>query len=206
MPGQRDGAVPVSRVGRPTDVNPTPVSGDSAESRGPRSSVERMTTNPNATPDDLATIQKIIAAAKIANLTTISSEGHLVSRPLAVQGTDDFDGTVWFFTQHPTDKTLEIERNNHVNASFSSGKGYLSIAGTASIVHDEAAIERLWNAEAGAWFPDGRDDTVALIKLDADTAEYWSTDDPKPIVLFKVAKAALTGGQPDIGDNKTVVL
>lgn len=164
-----------------------------------------MTTTPHATPDDLATIRKIIDAAKIASFTTVNSEGQLVSRPLAVQG-DEFDGALWFFTQHPSDKTLEIGRNNQVNASFSSGKGYLSVAGTAAIVQDESTIDKFWNTEAEAWFADGRDDTVALIRLDADTAEYWSTDDPKPVILFKVAKAAITGGQPDIGDNKTVTL
>jgi len=30
------------------------------------------------------------------------------------------------------------------------------------------------------------------------------TDSPAPVVLFKVAKAAVTGGQPDIGENRTV--
>ncbi|MDQ1597607.1 MAG: hypothetical protein QOI70_1031, partial [Microbacteriaceae bacterium] len=29
---------------------------------------------------------------------------------------------------------------------------------------------------------------------------------PKVVVLFKIAKAAVTGGQPDTGENKTIEL
>lgn len=158
-----------------------------------------------ATTEEIQKIAAIVKASKIALFTTTNAEGQLVSRPLAVQQVE-FDGDLWFFTQHPTDKTAEIARNNQVNAAFESGKGYLSIAGRASIVRDRAKIDQLWNKEAEAWFPDGKDDTVALLRVEADSAEYWSTDDPKPLILLKVAKAAVTGGQPDIGDNKTVTL
>ncbi len=158
-----------------------------------------------ATTEEIQKIAEIVKAAKIALLTTVNDHGQLVSRPLATQEVE-FDGDLWFFTQHPTDKTAEIARNNQVNAAFESGKGYLSVAGRASIVQDRAKIDELWNKEAEAWFPDGKDASVALIRIEADTAEYWSTDDPKPLILLKVAKAAVTGGQPDIGDNKTVTL
>ncbi|WP_165069988.1 pyridoxamine 5'-phosphate oxidase family protein [Marisediminicola senii] len=158
-----------------------------------------------ATTEELETVAKIIADAKIALLTTVTAEGQLVSRPLAVQG-DSFDGDLWFLTQDPSDKTTEIAGNDQVNVAFESSKGYLSIAGTASVVHDDAMIDALWTTQAEAWFPDGRNDTVALIKVHAETAEYWASNEPKPVVLFKVAKAAVTGGTPDIGENRTVVL
>lgn len=158
-----------------------------------------------ASTEDLATIAKIVKASEIALLTTTNAEGQLVSRPLATQEIE-FDGDLWFFTQHPTDKTAEIAANPQVNAAFESNKGYLSVAGTASLVHDRARIDELWSKTVEAWFPNGKDESVALIKVSADSAEYWSTDDPKPLILLKVAKAAVTGGQPDVGDNKTVQL
>ena len=158
-----------------------------------------------ATQEQLDTVAGLIAAAKFATLTTVTAEGRLVSRPLAVQDVE-FDGDLWFFTQDHTHKTEEIAANPQVNAALQSGKGYLSISGTASIVHDEAKIDELWSSSAEAWFPEGRDDSIALLRVHAETAEYWSTDDPKPVVLFKVAKAVVTGGQPDIGENATVEL
>lgn len=160
----------------------------------------------HATAEELETITKLVKASKIAVLTTVTASGSLVSRPLAVQEVE-FDGDLWFFSQDPSHKVDEIEANPQVNVSMESGKGYLSISGTASIVHDRAKTDELWNSRSEAWFPQGREDpTIALIKVHADTAEYWATDDPKAVILLKVAKAAVTGGQPDIGDNRTVQL
>ena len=159
-----------------------------------------------ASTDDISTVAELIKASRIALFTTVNSHGQLTSRPLAVQEVE-FDGDLWFFTQHPSDKTEEIAANPQVNVSLESGKGYISVAGTAELVHDEAKIDELWSTRVEAWFPQGREDpAIALIKVHADAAEYWSTDDPKPVIFFKVAKAALTGGQPDIGENKTVDL
>lgn len=161
---------------------------------------------PAADDAQLERVATLVKSARIGFLTTVNDAGQLVSRPLATQEVE-FDGDLWFFTQDPSDKTAEIRANGQVNAAFESGKGYLSIAGTATVVHDRAKIDELWSKSVEAWFPEGKDDdTVALIKVHAETAEYWSTDDPKPLVLLKVARAAVTGGTPDIGDNETVSL
>jgi len=159
-----------------------------------------------ATTEERAKVAELVKAAKIALFTTVNGHGQLVSRPLGVQEVE-FDGDLWFFTQHPTDKTAEIAAHPQVNVAFESGKGYVSIAGTAELVLDKAKAEELWSKSAEAWFPDGREDpTIALIKVHAETAEYWSMDHAKPVVLFKIAKAYVTGGQPDAGDNKVVEL
>jgi general stress protein 26 len=159
-----------------------------------------------ATKEDIDKVASLVKDAKIGLLTTQTAAGELVSRPLAMQEIE-FDGDLWFFTQHPSPKTDEIALNPQVNVAFDSGKGWVSIAGEATVEKDPAKIDDLWNARAAAWFPDGRDDpSVALIKVHAHTAEYWVSDEPKVVSLFKVAKAAVTGGQPDIGENKTIEL
>ncbi|NQX12938.1 pyridoxamine 5'-phosphate oxidase family protein [Microbacteriaceae bacterium VKM Ac-2855] len=157
-----------------------------------------------ATPADIEQIATLVKSAKIGMLTTVDAEGRLVSRPLGVQETD-FDGELWFFTQDPSPKVDDIRANPAVNVAFEAKKGYLSVAGSASIVHDRAKIDALWSTSAEAWFPEGKDDsTVALIKVVAESVELWTTDDSKPVVLLKVAAAAIRGGQPDIGENRTV--
>ena len=158
-----------------------------------------MTT---ATTEDLKKLAELAKAAKIGLLTTETAEGRLVSRPLAMQEIE-FDGDLWFFTQHPSSKTDDIAHNPQVNVAFDSGKGWVSIAGIATVVRDPGKIDELWNVSASAWFPEGRDDpTLALIRVSGESAEYWSNDDPKVVALFKIARAAITGGQPDIGENK----
>lgn len=159
-----------------------------------------------ATQEELDNISKVLAKARIATLTTVASDGALHSRPLALQERE-FDGDLWFFTPKPTEKTDEIAQNPHVNVAVHGGDGYLSIAGTASIVTDEAKIDELWGPSAEAWFEKGREDPrIALVKVSADSAEYWVNNDPKIVTLFKVAKATTQKKSPDVGENEAVEL
>ena len=155
---------------------------------------------------ELETIRSIIDAAKVAVLTTTSAGGELHSRPLAVLD-DVFEGSVWFFTQDPSPKSDDIAVNPEVNVAYADGKGYLSIAGTATIEHNPTRIDQLWNPMVEAWFENGKDDpTVALLRVDGRTAEYWSVDKPGVVRAFEIAKALVTKTKPDVGENRTVAL
>ena len=162
-----------------------------------------MTT---ASTEQRKEIGKLVTAARIGLLTTVDADGRLLSRPLATVDVE-FDGDVWFFVSDDSHKAAQIARNNQVNVAFESGKGYLSIAGRAEIVHDRAKIDEYWNPAAEAWFEGGKEDpNVSLLKVTADSAEYWSNTDPKPVVLLKYAAAVVTGKRPDTGDNESVEL
>lgn len=159
-----------------------------------------------ATNDEIEQLQALIGKARIGIITTVNEEGHLVSRPMAVKERE-FDGDLWFFTEDPSHKTDEIRSNPQVNVALESGKGWVSIAGEAEVVKDAAKIDELWDTGAQAWFEQGRSDPkVALLKVTAHTAEYWASDDPKPLVLLKYAKAAVTGGRPTLGEARIVDL
>ena len=152
-----------------------------------------------------ATIHELIKGARIAMLTTVSTEGQLVSRPMANQQAE-FDGDVWFFAEADSPKIADIEADSRVNVAFSEGS-FVSLAGTASIVRDVAKKRELWDANAAAWFgdKDPEDPTVVLIRVDGDTAEYWDTPS-RPATLVKVVKAKLTGTRPDAGETGLVEL
>jgi general stress protein 26 len=159
-----------------------------------------------ATKDEIEQLGSLIAKARIGIITTVNGDGHLVSRPMAVKERE-FDGDLWFFTEDPSHKTEEVRANPQVNVALESGRGWVSLAGEASVVKDAAKIDELWDTGAEAWFTEGREDPkVALLKVTAHSAEYWATDDPKPLVLLKYAKAAVTGGRPDVGEARTVDL
>ena len=158
------------------------------------------------TDSDVDIIRTIISGTRTATVTTVSASGELHSRPLAVLDTP-FEGSLWFFTAHPSPKTDDIAAEPQVNVALSDGKSYLSIAGTATVDHDQTRIDQLWNPFVEAWFEGGKDDpTVALLRVDASSAEYWSIDKPGIVRAFEVAKALITKQQPDVGDNKTVSL
>jgi general stress protein 26 len=159
-----------------------------------------------ASKEELDHLATLIGKARIGIITTVNEEGHLVSRPMAVKERE-FDGDLWFFTEDPSHKTAEVRANPEVNVALESGKGWVSLAGTAEVVKDAAKIDELWDTGAEAWFSEGRSDPkVALLKVTAHTAELWATDEAKPLVLFKYAKAAVTGGRPNVGHSETVDL
>ena len=159
-----------------------------------------------ATTDEIERLRVLIDKSRIGIITTIDADGHLVSRPMALKERE-FDGDLWFFTEDPSHKTTEVREHPQVNVSLQSGKGWVSLSGEAQVVHDAAKIDELWDTGAEAWFTDGRNDPkVALLRVVAHTAEYWSSDEPKPLVLFKYAKAAVTGGRPNVGEARTVDL
>jgi len=156
--------------------------------------------------DDFETIRTIVSGTKIAVLTTRASSGELHSRPLAVLDYP-FEGTLWFFTQDPSPKTDDVANDPQVNVSFSDGKSYLSIAGSASVERNQTRIDQLWNPMVEAWFDNGREDpTVALLRVDATSAEFWAIDKPGVVRAFEIAKAIVTKTTPDVGENRTVSL
>jgi len=158
------------------------------------------------TTSEFDQVGDLVSKARFAFVTTSTADGRLLSRPLAIQERD-FDGDLYFFTEDPSSKTEQVAQDGHVNVSLQSGDAYLSIAGTASVTRDQTLIDELWNPYAEAWFEQGRNDpAVALLKVHADSAEYWTVDSPKPVALIKYAKAIVTGEQPDVATNKAVDL
>ncbi|MGF7217564.1 general stress protein 26 [Spirosoma lacussanchae] len=165
-----------------------------------------METKPQKN-DQLEKVRKMVGDIRIAMMTTVDEEGHLQSRPMAVLQMDE-DGTLWFFTQKTSPKVDQIEQHDRqVNIAFAnvSDADYVSISGTAEEFHDQAKIDELWNPQAKAWFPNGKDDpNLTLLKVHTRMAEYWDSNDSTMVRLFQQATAALTGTTPKMGENEKV--
>ena len=155
------------------------------------------------------TLKGLVKDARIGMLTTMTVDGRHVSRPMAVQDVE-FDGDLWFFTYSDSDLVEQVRANPQVNVSFSDAKqhAWVSLAGSAEQLTDRAKAEELWNPMLKAWFPDGLETpNLTLVKVHADTAEYWeSAHSSRVVTLLGYAKAAVTGKTPDAGENETVQL
>lgn len=159
--------------------------------------------------NDREKVTELIGRAQSAMLTTMTSDGDHVSRPMAVQETE-FDGDLWFFAYDDSAKARQIHANPHVNVSFSNDKKseWTSVAGTAELVHDQDKAAQLWAKPLETWFPDGLETSgLALIKVHADTAEYWdgATSMAKQVLGMK---RAIQRDDPDEFpvENRTVDL
>lgn len=165
-----------------------------------------METKPQANKS-LEKVRDMIEDIRIAMMTTVDEHNNLVSRPMAALQVDE-DGSIWFFTQRSSPKVDQIEQHDRqVNLSFAdvSNADYVSASGTAKEVYDKAKIDELWNPQAKAWFPNGKEDPeLTLLKVHIDMAEYWSASDSQMVRFFQQATAAITGNPPKMGENEKV--
>ena len=126
------------------------------------------------TPETLEVLKNIIRKADVAMLVTINSDNRIVARPMQIQD-EEFDGNLWFITRSDTEKYEEIKSNDHVNVVIAE-KSYASISGTAEIVHDLEKKKQFWSKAYDALLDlEYTDPRVILIKVKAETAEYWET-------------------------------
>jgi general stress protein 26 len=154
-------------------------------------------------------VAELVERAEIGMLTTMTAEGDHVSRPMALQEAE-FDGDLWFFAYADSSKVAEINTHPGVNVSFSNSQQseWTSMTGTAKVVRDRVKAEELWSAPLKAWFEDGLDTPgLVLIKVQAQSAEYWEAPSSKVVRLIGLARAAATGDSDKFpSDNQTVEL
>jgi general stress protein 26 len=154
-------------------------------------------------------VKAMVADAKICMVTTMTSDGRHVSRPMALQDVE-FDGDLWFFAYANSDLVEQIAIHPQVNVAFSDGKhnNWISLSGAAERTDDRAKAQELWSPLLKAWFPDGLETPeLTLVKVHAESAEYWeAAHSSKVVTLLGYAKAAATGKTPDAGENETVRL
>lgn len=157
----------------------------------------------DADADGIATVHELIKGQRTAMLTTHHADGSIVTRPMACQEAE-FDGSLWFFAFSDSQKVAHIQADPRVNVAFTQEGAWVSLTGTAEVVHDEAKARELWNPFAKAWFQcEPEDPKVALIRVDSTAAEYWDAPG-KPAQLISTLNAVVTGSRPDDGGNATV--
>ncbi len=150
-------------------------------------------------------VHDLISSTRIAMLTSIDPDGRLVSKPMATQEVE-FDGDVWFVAERDSHKARNIEARPQVNVAYSGKGSWVSLSGRASIVDDRAKLEEFWSAFTDAWMEGGPDNpNNILIRVEADSAEYWDTPGGKVVQVANLVKAKLTGERYE-GDNERVDL
>ena len=166
-----------------------------------------------STTKKLDDLYSLIDGIEIAMFTTRRADGQLVSRPMATQervtGAD-----LWFVTDISSHKLDELENDPHVNLAYYNVKSreWVSVAGTAFITQDRNLIRELYKPDWKVWFGDeggdrdgsANDPRLALVLVEAQSVEYLIATKPRPVVLFEVVKALITGTPPNVGAQRTV--
>lgn len=130
----------------------------------------------------IQTVHELIKDIDTAMLTTISDDG-LVSRPMKTQDIE-FDGDLWFLTKKDTGKFHELLQHQHVNVAYVD-ESFVSIRGTAELVDDRERLKQLWNPMYEQLLETNVEDpNLVLIKVNAETAEYWDSGNKFKMVKF----------------------
>lgn len=159
-------------------------------------------------PEAFAKLQAFVRDIDIAMVTTVTPEGTLHSRPMMTREFTD-DGEIWFFTADDSGKVADIAAEHGVNLSYADPKKqhYVSVTGSASIVHDSAKAKSLWDPKVRTWFPRGIEDPhLALLRVRIEYAEYWDSPTSRMVRLFGSAKSAGAGHAPDAGEDTKVAV
>lgn len=147
----------------------------------------------------LARVAELVEDIDITMLTTIDEDGHLVSRPMSTRQMDDA-GDIWFFTAEDTEKVEEARRHHDVGLAYCDAKGmrYVSVAGTAEVVHDHAKMEELYSPSLDIWFADGLETPgIALLRVTPRVTEFWEPAKGKLAMAAGALKALVTRDTPD---------
>ena len=156
------------------------------------------------------TLWKLIKDIRFGMLTHRSATGQLHAHPLTTQNKDiDEHSELYFFIPHDGELAQRLKAEAQTNVTYANPEkdSYVSLPGTAGFIEDKARKEALWSPAAKAWFPQGIDDpNLALLVIRIQHAEYWDVKESKMTQLFKMAKAAVTGNPPNMGEHRELSL
>jgi general stress protein 26 len=107
-------------------------------------------------PDDPRDLATLLAAYRVALLTTRGADGHLRCRPMAmrqrVRGEE-----IWFATSASSKKCRDLEGDPRCALALFDAKDgtTLSIAGRGEVLRDRNLALALWDPSWTRWFPGG---------------------------------------------------
>ncbi len=175
--------------------------------------VAKNTDDSVPTEKKLDDLYELIDGIEVAMLTTRRADGQLVSRPMQTQErTIGLD--LWFMTNVETHKLDDLMSDPHVNLAYYKDRSreWVSVSGLAMVSTDRDLVRELYKPDWKAWLGDeggdldgsANDPRIALILVDAESVTYMKVTKPKPVVLFEVARAMVTGSPPKVGSIRNV--
>ena len=114
---------------------------------------------------------------------------------------------LWFITAKGTD-AVDAAETGPTDCGYilsDSGKGlYAHITGSLTVSYDKAKLDELWNPIAATWFDEGKEDPdLRLLCFRIAKGEVWLAPASGVVFMFNIARAKLTGSDPDMGSHFT---
>mgnify|MGYP000005465270 FL=1 len=127
-------------------------------------------------------------------------------QPMIANGARE-ENSIWFYTNRKTELAQAALKggNTHLAMIDRDSGYYACVEGHLQVVHSESHIKRFWSAVASAWFPDGKaDNDLTMLKFTPKTAEIWAGPGSAVKFGWEIARANISGDEPDVGVHTEV--
>ena len=156
-----------------------------------------------SSPEHKQKVWNLIKNIKTGMLTTLHGS-ELRSRPMVLVQ-DEYDGTIWFYTDLESEKVLELERDHDVCLSFADpdNQTYVSLTGVGRAINDKNLVDKYSNSFVPAWFPQGKNSpNVGMLEIKIHKGEHWDSSSSAMVKSVKTVTAKMKGEQPDLGEHE----
>jgi general stress protein 26 len=117
--------------------------------------------------------------------------------------------SIWFFTRTDSDLINAARTGNRAHfCVISKDHDYHAcLAGAIDEVKSREHIDKYWSAPVAAWFEGGKDDpSLTMLQLKLDNVAIWASTNSTLKFGWEIAKANLTGKEPDLGYHTQISL
>lgn len=145
-------------------------------------------------PQKLDTLQHLVQHFNNGMLVTLSRDSTLHARPMAIAGFDA-PATLWFIMSGDSVKAEEVGRDGRAAVTMQAGQRFVALSGHGTVSRELDKLRELWSPLADIWFEGGPSDPrAALLRFDAEQAEYWDGSGMRGLkFVLEAAKAVATG-------------
>lgn len=107
----------------------------------------------------------VITQHPISDMITIGEDGSLAERAMWTAKVDD-KFNVYFATFRDSNKCKQIKKNPGIVVVWPTGKGFLSLKGSAELTTDQAVLDYVWSDILASHFTGGsKDPTLIAIRI-----------------------------------------
>ena len=139
---------------------------------------------------------------KSARAVMLGSPIHLDHmQPMAPNASPD-ENAVWFFTKSDSELAKVAAAGGDVHLCLISAEQdyHACLLGELKTLRSQPHINKYWSAVVAAWFPEGKEsETVTLLRFTPRDAQFWASSGSTLNFAWQIAKANVTGHEPDVG-------
>ncbi|EOD43542.1 hypothetical protein GTA08_BOTSDO10812 [Neofusicoccum parvum] len=156
----------------------------------------------------VADLLNFVDKQKFCMMTTVTPNGLLASRAMALAGKEGNGLDLLFHTNTESGKTDDLANDSDINLAFLSSAGeWASISGQATVETDRAVVKKYYSPGLKAWIGDLGDGThdggpedprIGVIRVKTVTAQYSVSNKTTVGQFVDFAKGVATGETPAI--------